>query len=294
MAEFLANIVAATVTEAQVTVLLDPEQSLSQLEYWMQIVGVEMDWIEIVRVPVESIWVRDFGPLVTRRRDGKREVVDFEYINDRAGDRVPGLLTDKLWPDWQLRPVSLPLDGGNIQSDGQGRCITTAGYPGSGDLDARALRRQLRAKLGCTELFILPPLAGEPTGHVDMFATITGSGEVIVGAFDYDVDPVNAERLDRTATILRRGGFRVRRVPMPEASEGIFRSYTNAVAVNQTVLVPIYPEDSRNQKEVLAIFGAAYPGRKIVPHRRQRRHTALWGDSLRYDDDRHRQADARD
>ncbi|HWN67254.1 MAG TPA: agmatine deiminase family protein, partial [Haliangium sp.] len=112
---------------------------------------------------------------------------------------------------------------------------------------------------------VVPPLHGEPTGHVDMFATVTGPGQVIVGRYDPGVDPENAVRLDRTAIILRRAGFRVRRLPMPSHGDGVFRSYTNSLAINGVVVVPVYPEAAEGEDEAFAVFRAAYPGRRIVP-----------------------------
>ncbi|MCA9581958.1 MAG: agmatine deiminase family protein, partial [Myxococcales bacterium] len=42
-------------------------------------------------------------------------------------------------------------------------------------------------------------------------------------------------------------------------------SYTNALAVNGRVLVPVYDEDTRYQNQALAVFKQAYPNHDIVP-----------------------------
>ena len=52
---------------------------------------------------------------------------------------------------------------------------------------------------------------------------------------------------------------------MPMNTDGYYRSYTNALAINKTVLVPVYRDDMRYQDEALSIFQTAYPERNIVP-----------------------------
>jgi agmatine deiminase len=122
----------------------------------------------------------------------------------------------------------------------------------------------LQRHLGCRDLIVLPRLAGEPTGHVDMYATVTGPGEAIVGRYDPEDDPDNAALLDEAAAILRRAHFVVRRVPMPSNLDGRFRSYTNSLAVNGVVLVPSYDDDAVAERHTLSVFRAAYPGRRIL------------------------------
>lgn len=270
LADFLVDVMAAAWNEARITVLLGPDQPDDGLVYGLRQVGLDARAVQRVRAPVGSVWVRDFGPLVVRTPGGGRQVVDFTYYLDEQEDHLPRALARKLWPRWPVRHSFLDMEGGNIQSDGHGRCITTAGYLDRDLLamdmvDHTALRQELRAQLGCQTLAILPPLDGEPTGHVDMFAIITGPGEVIVGRYDPMLDPNNARRLDRAADTLRGAGFRVRRIPMPDHGDGLFRSYTNALAVNGTVIVPVYPEADRSEEEALAVFRAAYPGRRVVP-----------------------------
>jgi agmatine deiminase len=119
--------------------------------------------------------------------------------------------------------------------------------------------------LGCQTTVILPSLAGEGTGHVDMLATITGPGEVIVGQYPTNEDPTNAKRLDSAASMLKSAGFKVRRVTQPTNWDNNFRSYTNSLAVGNRVLLPVYSDDSRFDSQAISVFKQAYPGRTIIP-----------------------------
>lgn len=269
LARFLLDVIAATWDEVSITVLLAPEQSDEGLSYLLGELGLDPQAIQRVRVPLGSVWIRDFGPMVVRAAGGTRQIVDFGYYLDADEDALPGALGSALWPHWTVQRSSLELEGGNVQSDGHGRCVTTAGYVdplgGRSTAGGQRLHQELRDRLGCRQLAVVPPLHGEPTGHVDMFATITGPRQVIVGRYDPADDPENAVRLDRAAILLRRAGFVVRRLPMPYHGDGVFRSYTNALAVNGVVLVPVYPETAEGEDEAMEVFRAAYPGRRIVP-----------------------------
>jgi agmatine deiminase len=268
LARFLLDIMSAAWDEVPITVLLAPDQSDEGLDFVLRGLGLDPQAIQRVRVPMGSVWIRDFGPMVVRAAGGKRQIVDFGYLLDADEDGLPGALGSALWPHWSVQRSPLELEGGNVQSDGRGRCVTTAGYAEELDAVATAeprLHAELRDRLGCQTIAVVPPLHGEPTGHVDMFATVTGPGQIIVGRYDPAIDPENAVRLDRTAIILRRAGFLVRRLPMPDHGDGVFRSYTNSLAINGVVIVPVYPEAAAGEDEAFEVFRAAYPGRRIVP-----------------------------
>jgi agmatine/peptidylarginine deiminase len=262
--DFLFDIVSAAWSQAEITIVVDTERPSLELER----MALDPRWVRVVRMPVGSIWIRDFGPLVVRGGAGERHLVRFDYVSGGQEKQVADRLSGELWNDWPRHRIPIAFEGGNLQVDGTGRCITTAGYDDEelmSTIDVDALRVELRDKLGCDALYIVPPLMGEPTTHVDMFATITGPGEIIVGRYHPDRDPINAARLDLAAKILQEGGFLVHRIPMPANSDGFFRSYTNALAVNGVVLVPVYPEDTAGEAEALEVFGAAYPGRTVLP-----------------------------
>jgi len=265
---FFAEIVAGAEGEVDdIYIFVDSEYSASRLSFALEDAGVDTDDIHYLLLELDSIWMRDYGPLLVETDDGGDRVIDFRYSYGRWSDDVaPTVLANY----WQV-PVSRPpleAEGGNIQSDGAGRCITTEmmlneNY-GNGTT-AQDLKDIFRDYLGCDETVILPTMDGEGTGHVDMYATITGPKKVIVGDYAESDDPVNASILDSAAAQLKSAGFTVRRVPMPTNIDGNFRSYTNSLAVGDKVLVPVYPSDTRYESQAMSVFQAAYPGRTLVP-----------------------------
>ena len=264
---FFLEIIHATHRETQVVVYIESNASAQLLYDIMGEKGIDVDRVALVRTELDSIWMRDFGPLVAKDADNAYRVLDMRYYWGRFADDA---LPTRIANSWGI-PVHRPPienEGGNFQSDGMGRCISTERVLSRNALLGHtrdSLSESYRSYFGCSSTLFLPELDGEGTGHVDMYATITGPGEIIVGQYSEWDDPVNAERLDAAADALKAAGFTVRRIPMPMNTDGNFRSYTNALAVNNTVLVPVYRDDTRYEEEALTVFQSAYPDREIVP-----------------------------
>jgi agmatine/peptidylarginine deiminase len=262
-AVFLADVIAEVRDQARVTILAPPDSDRGDIEQELVAAAVDPSHVEVFETPVDSIWIRDFGPKTVLRRQGPARLLDLGYRERETDDRLPVALARSLWQRSIVR-VPLTLDGGNLMSDGQGTCLTTTAGVMESNVEPNTFRERLRKYLGCTETIVLPELEDEPTGHVDMMVTITGPRQAIVAEADVGAPPEIVEELDWTAILLEDEGFVVRRVRMPDPSDGVFRSYTNAVAVNGVVLVPAYPEFPEHDAEALEVFAEAYPGREIV------------------------------
>lgn len=230
--------------------------------------------VRFLQVPHDSVWLRDFGPFVVRRSDGFKLVVDAEYGNaDRLKDeRVPANLAVALHSQAIDAPIN--LEGGNLLSNGEGLCITTTTLierNAPRGFREQHVRRLLRTYFGSDQIVFLEPLLGEPTGHVDMFATFTSADTVVVGAYDPEEDRQNAEILDRNSArlaevVVSGRQLRVVRVPMPSNADNIWRTYTNGIYANGALLVPVYPQtDGQVQRSALATFQNLLPGWDIVP-----------------------------
>jgi agmatine/peptidylarginine deiminase len=176
------------------------------------------------------------------------------------------------------RTVRAPITihHGNLLSNGRGLCIATTrliqenigrGY------DADDVAQILRKFYGAKEVVFLDRLRGEPTGHVDMFATFTSPDVVVIGKYSRESDPVNAAILDRNAERLAVvpapcGPLDVVRVPMPPrmSSEiGFWPTYTNVAYANGTLLVPVCPgRDPEGKTVALGLYRRLLPDWTIV------------------------------
>jgi agmatine deiminase len=261
----LANLIAVASWTASVRLLVAGPGEARELAEALAASGVPSERLRFQLHPVDSMWIRDYGPLFVRT-DGALGLLDLPYHEARMlDDQVPFGLGSA----WGLtvRSSDIPLEGGHIATDGAGRCVVSeaevVGDPGL----AAVVEWKLRRSLGCSEVIYVPELLDEPTGHVDLFLHLPGPLRALVGSYPPHFDPENAARLDEVAARLQAAGFRVDRVPMPDHDGRIvFRSYLNLLVVNDLVIVPIYEEIvGWETEEALAAIALAHPSRDVVP-----------------------------
>ena len=237
------------------------------------------DAVRLVQAPTDTVWIRDFGPVFVSRGDGSRAAFDFDYLrksgakerdHDRAAARaIAGHL------QVSAAHVPLAIEGGNLLSNGRGLLLTT-----TVTFNANVLRgckqadvvRQLREHLGFRQMVVLEPLRGEITGHVDLFACWTDAETVVLEEYSESIDPVNAAVLDRNAAILAKvrtdsgKPLRVLRIPAPTNADGVWRTYTNSVFANGSLVVPRYRgTDPATEERAMRTLRQALPGWQIIP-----------------------------
>jgi agmatine/peptidylarginine deiminase len=225
-------------------------------------------------LPVASMWTRDYAPLSAVDAGGGVTFLDAAYRGEGAAqdDDVP----QRLGADFGVRVVDLPLtmEGGDLLSDGEGLCLTTRRLLARNQEERGFSPERVWALLqthgGFTDWFPLPSLSGEPTGHIDMFATVIAPRTVVIGRYDPAVDPDNARWLDWSAQQLAtrptsRGPVTVHRIPMPPHDDGIWRTYTNVVFANGVLLVPAYPDKCPElDEEARGVFARLLPDWRVV------------------------------
>jgi agmatine deiminase len=222
----------------------------------------------------DDIWIRDYGPLTCIDKAAQRVMVDaiFDppemlFTND---DSFP--VRYAAHQGCASRHLALHLEGGNLWSDGQGTIIATEGlYARNFPMPPDDVRQRLLEGLGAETLIVVPPLRMEGTGHVDVFVKLATPDTVLV------TEPrsiVNGRRLAAAAEVLRTSrnatgcSYRVMALPSVPAycNWGVSRiwpSYTNALTVNQRVLVPTYglPECDA---AALAVYRQVMPDHEII------------------------------
>ncbi len=264
--DYFHALVGAIADEVPVRLVGD-EETVGPLAEWLLEEGIPPDRLRRLEVPVDTMWIRDYGPLLVHSVDDL-VLVDPPYHKDRPRDDVMSVALARAQARLRL-PLELPIEGGHLLADGDGRCVVSEDVLAAAMEDGAeepAVRARMAAVLGCDEVVFVLPLLGEETGHVDMFVMLPGPGRALVGAYTRGRDELNAEVLDEAALRLEEGGFEVTRIPMPSSSgRTVFRSYLNSIVLERSVIVPVYRGSRRSQAEALAILRSAYPGRRVVP-----------------------------
>lgn len=271
----LAEIVAAAAPSAPVVVLVNTREEDFLVRRILTRAAVPADRWSTVQLPIRSLWVRDFGPYVVRRGQ-QPEVVGFHY-RERRGNRVDNTVPAALAERWKTPYVESPLllEGGDLIGNGQGVCLSTDRLIKRNihylQMDDQEMGGILRDRLGFRRWDAFPQLVGEPTGRLDMFLTLVAADHAVVGSYDAADDSVNAALLDDTA---RRLGsieagsgvnFRVTRIEQPPHQDGVWRTYTNVVYANGTLLVPQYSDCCPDLDErALKLYRGVLPGWRVV------------------------------
>lgn len=231
-----------------------------------------IDAVEFIEGVTSSVWSRDWSPLLGYDGEGRRcqFYMDRSHMRHRD-DLIARKLFQARFPD-PCREVPLNMEGGNFLSNGQGLILTSASVAQTNA--ARYTGNKIAAILGqyfgSEQWASLPPLHGERTAHVDLFATFLAPDFLVIGSVNEKEDEINARSLDEAAAKLEgfstlAGPLRIGRIPMPSSRDTYFRSYNNVIFANGLLLVPIYPNvDAKLDRRVLDIYREFLPGWEVM------------------------------
>jgi agmatine deiminase len=272
--DFYRNLVAAITPVARVDVLIPHAIYAPAVLAYLGEGWHDDRRLRLLVTASDDIWVRDYGPLTCIDKDARRVMVDaiFDppemlFAND---DSFP--VRYAAHQGCASRHLALHLEGGNLWSDGRGTVITTEGlYARNFPMSPDEVRQRLLEGLGAETLIVLPPLRMEGTGHVDVFVKLATPDTVLV------TEPrsiVNGRRLAEVAEVLgasrNAAGCSYRVVALPSVPaycnwgvSRIWPSYTNALTVNQRVLVPTYGLPGRDDA-ALAVYRLVMPDHEII------------------------------
>jgi agmatine deiminase len=233
-------------------------------------------------VPFGDIWLRDTAPIFVRARDGRVATARFafngwggKYVldhDDEVAGRVAAIAAlPALHASWIL-------EGGSIDVDGAGTCLTTRqcllNPNRNPSMDARAIEAGLAEMLGIQKsIWLGDGLLNDHTdGHVDNVARFVAPGVALCMEARSADDP-NRDALDAiarelaAATDARGRKLEVVRIPSPgrvvdDAGRVVPASFANFYIGNRVVVIPTY--DTRWDDEVVTRIGALFPGRRAV------------------------------
>jgi len=226
--------------------------------------GVAASAVTWVNMAIDSIWVRDFGPLPIVSADNKAGIVDFRYYHQRIyDDSIP----TKLGSLWNLSVFRAPVDfeGGNFMSDSKSNCFASQGLYYANGVPQAQVDGYMKSYVGCKNVYIAKPLSGEGTTHIDMQAKIVDDSTIVVGEYAAAVDATNDKITDDNAAYFQSLGYKVVRMPMPSNADGNFRTYINSLFVNGVNMVPVYSINKDKEAAAMAVWQQVMPTWQHVP-----------------------------
>ena len=267
-----AEVAAAIAAFEPVTMVVDPAQAGEARR-------ALPDAVDLAELPIDDSWIRDSGPVFLVAGDGRRAGVAFgfnawgekfhPYADDAA---LGGRLIERLGVEAYRAPFV--LEGGSIAVDGAGTLVTTEQClfeahrnPGLSRADLEA---GLRDYLGVERVVWLGRGLAEDTdtdGHVDNICAFVAPGRAILQTVSDSGNP-NYGSARENAQRLRDAGIEVAELAhLPYIDANTVVPYTNFYVCNGAVMVPVCdparPTDT--DQDALALIGAEFPGREVIP-----------------------------
>ena len=277
----ITDIADAARRSGQVWILYYPEYSSLEIQRYLLDRGVGSKNISFIPAWTDTLWIRDYGPLTVYKGESpdiSRHIINNEYteIHRPHDDSIPQQLAD-YW-GWVYDDLPLQLEGGNLIFDGLGR-----GFAGKRILDQNPhlteeqVAETLKEYFGLQEVVFIEKLTNSGGGrwmHIDMIMKMIDHETILVSqlpetAPDYQV--LESIVADLAAMKTRFGTpYRVFRVPAPPKDDGTWastlndemRSYTNALTLNNVVVVPSYNRPYYDNR-AKAIYEKLMPGYDI-------------------------------
>ena len=281
----LRQIVAAAVNECKVVITTQNQSSVSN---YLSGAGIDLSQVIFMNENWDSIWIRDYaGNTVYSNDVGERALSDWIYNRPRPNDDV--------MPSAHASLLNLPIyitntgtndlvnTGGNFMSDGLGTAfasdlILDENAPGNpygvsakteAEIDAI-----MNAYLGIDRYIKMPTLPYDVIHHIDMHMKLLDEETLLVsqyppGVADGPQIEANIEEVVTNYPSAFGTPYKVEWIPAPPSSSGLYpdnggyyRTFTNAVFINKTVLVPTYRPEV--DEPALARWQELLPGYNIV------------------------------
>ena len=245
--------------------------------------GVDAARVRFVEAAYDDTWLRDSGPLTLSDGSGF-ELVDFRFTGwggkfegGRDDRLIEALLARGVFRSARHRRIDWALEGGAIESDGNGTLLTTwrCLHQRHPQMSLEEMDAQLLDAFGASRVLWLQYgyLEGDDTdAHIDTLARFAPDDAIVFQTCDDPADPHYDElaRMHEEIARLRTvDGQPYRLFPLPWAraivDEGrrLASSYANYLVVNDAVLMPAY--GGATDAEAAKVIAAAHPGRQIVP-----------------------------
>ena len=246
---------------------------------------IDLNRITFVELPTNDTWARDHGG-ITVLENGKKVIYDFAFNGwgKKFEAELDNMITKTLY-DKQLfysnvtyrNCLDFVLEGGSIESDGEGTLLTTSTCllsDNRNDLSREAVEKKLKEYFGLQRVLWLNHgyLAGDDTdSHIDTLARFCDVNTIAYVKCEDERDEHYTElkKMEEELMQFRTvSGAPYRLIPLPmadavyEAGERLPATYANFLILNGAVLVPTY--QSPKDEIALKQLEIAFPDRKII------------------------------
>lgn len=237
--------------------------------------GLVQAGVQIIIHPLGDIWLRDTGPIIAGSSSARRaRNFRFNWWGEKfimPGDQEIGAILGHS-TGLPVDELNWVLEGGGIDVDGTGLCVTTEecllNTNRNPALTRDDIALRLKQSLGIDRLLWLGNgLVGDHTdGHVDNLARFVGEGLLALPVASGSDDPNAPIYADARARAQAFRGITIFDLPSPGRvevdGELVAASYMNFYIGNSVVVVPTY--GTANDQAALDSLTLAFPDRRIM------------------------------
>lgn len=278
------QMIAALSPYERVYLLVNDELSEREVAARLKKAQAVTENVTLLQIPTIDVWMRDYGPTFVTRDAKEKPLGCNDWIfngwggkyesyeeDDKVAREIAALLKVPLFEH------KIVLEGGSIEVNGCGTCLTTEqcllNKNRNPHLNRAEIEQYLKNSLGVDHFIWLGEgIVGDDTdGHIDDIARFVNQGTVvcIVEANSKDENYVflqdNYERLKNARD---QNGEKLSVVslpcPHPVYCEGarLPASYANFYIANDVVLIPAF--DDPNDAKARGIVEDLFPDRKVI------------------------------
>lgn len=242
--------------------------------------GVPLVNLKFLLTNFNSVWCRDYGPWTAYRNDvDSLKIIDWIYNRPRPQDDVvPVFFANYInVPIHQttVAPNDLVATGGNFMVDGHGTGFSSKLILNENPSKTEAqIDTIMKLYMGLNRYIKMTTLPYDDIHHIDMHMKLLDEETLLIGKYPQGVaDGPQIEAnlqyiLNNFKTCYGRD-FKVVRIPMPPDANGHYpnqggdyRTYTNSVIINKTVIIPTY--EYQYDTTAFRIYREAMPGYNVV------------------------------
>ncbi len=242
--------------------------------------------VKFLNTNFDSPWVRDYGPNTVYTNDVDTLLLVngiYNKPNRKLDNEVCLSVSDTLLlPLYSMttNPFVFNFIGGNFMTDGLNKAFSSKlllkDNISSSTIDKLDSIQSsiVNQFLGIKDYVLLDTLNYDNIHHLDLNMKLLDEETILVGQFpygksDYFKIEKNIDYIEKNIKSSFNTNFKIIRIPMasdngyyPPESNARFKSYVNAVFVNNLILVPIYGDP--NDAIALDIWKKSKPGYSIV------------------------------
>lgn len=241
----------------------------------------------VVGEPSNDTWARDHGFITLVDDEGGARLLDycFNGWGEKFEAALDNAINRRIYDEGKVKGeyvdcLDFVLEGGSIESDGEGTIFTTSGCLMAPHRNQPMTQAEIEARLKhdlCAERVLwidYGNLTGDDTdGHIDTLVRIAPNYTLLYIGCDDEADEQYADLKkmeDQLKSFRTLSGepYKLVKLPMPRAiydEDGLRlpATYANFLVINDAVLVPTYDQPDLDA-EAMRLIGAAFPERDVV------------------------------